>query len=310
MKLIISVHGMMMDRLQTMSVFVCVAEESGFAAAARRLNMSAPTVTRAISELENLLGARLLHRTTRSLRLTEAGQRYLLDCRRILSEIEEANLNAAGIHSAPRGVVSVTASVPFGRMVLMPIMFELLDKYPEIQVSYQLHDRIVHLLEEGIDVAIRIAELPDSTFAAVRVGCVRRVLCASPTYLKKHGMPKHPRELADHRLIDFVNMAPGGEWQFHHDGEIYSHKPNSQLHVNKADVAIAGTVSGRGITRLFSYMISSELSNGELVAVLQEYEPPPLPVHVMHKELGQTSARVRAVVDHCVEQLRNHHALK
>ena len=299
-----------MDRLQTMSVFVSVAEESGFAAAARKLNMSAPTVTRAISELESLLGARLLHRTTRSLKLTEAGQRYLLDCRRILSEIEEANLNAAGIHSAPRGVVSITASVPFGRLVLMPIMFELMDKFPEIQISYQLHDRIVHLLEEGIDVAIRIADLPDSTFAAIRVGTVRRMLCASPDYLEKHGMPEHPQELIDHRLIDFINMAPGSEWHFQHGSESYSISPDSQLHVNKADIAIEGAVAGRGITRVFSYMIASELDSGELVPILQEHEPPPIPVHVMHKELGQTSARVRAVVDHCVEHLRNHHALK
>ncbi len=299
-----------MDRLQAMSVFISVADESGFAAAARKLNMSAPTVTRAISELEERLGARLLHRSTRLLQLTEAGRRYLTDCRRILAEFEEAGLNATGIHSAPRGVVSITASVPFGRMVLMPIMFDMMDRYPEIQVSFQLYDLIVHLLEEGVDVAVRIAELPDSSFSAVRVGSVRSILCASPDYLEKLGVPDDPCQLVDHRVIDFVNMAPNGEWNFQSNGGSISYTPQSQLHVNKADVAIAAAVAGRGITRVFSYMVTSELAQGKLAIVLENFEMPPIPVHVMHKEAGQTSTRVRAVVDHCVEHLRKHEALQ
>jgi len=298
-----------MDRLQAMTVFVTVADEAGFSAAARRLNMSPPSVTRAVSEIEARLGARLLHRTTRSLKLTQAGQRYLADCRRILSEIEEADRHAAGIHAAPQGLVIVTASVPFGRIVLAPILFNLLDCYPDISVSLQLHDRIVHLLDEGMDVAVRIAELPDSSLAAVRVGSVRRMLCASPEYLDEYSRPHSLSDLSKHKIINFENMAPGGEWMLHHDNNIRSFKPVSQLHVNKADVAIAAAVKGRGITRVFSYMIVSELAAGTLEAVLECYEPPPIPVHIVHKEAGQTSARVRAVVDYCVEHLRKHPAL-
>ena len=198
-----------MDRLQAMSVFVAVADEAGFAAAARRLNMSPPTVTRAVSELETRLGARLLHRTTRSLHLTEAGRRYLADCRRILSEIEEADRHAAGTHARPRGLVTVTASVPLGRMVLMPVLTDLLDRYSEISISLQLLDRMVHLLDEGIDVAIRIGELPDSSLTAIRIGTVRRVLCASPEYLEVHGRPNCPSDLSDHEIINNVSMASG-----------------------------------------------------------------------------------------------------
>ena len=185
-----------MDRLKTMSAFVAVAEEAGFASAARRLDMSPPSVTRAISALEERLGARLFHRTTRTVQMTEAGERYLVDCRRILSEIEEAERGAAGIHATPRGMVSVTGSVLFGRIVLTPIILEFLDRMPEVSITTLFMDRVVHLVDEGIDVAIRIAELPDSTLRAARVGSVRRVLCASPAYLDRQGRPDSPRALA------------------------------------------------------------------------------------------------------------------
>ena len=193
-----------MDRLQTIEVFVAVAEEGGFARAARRLSMSPPAVTRAVSQLEARLGCRLLHRTTRSLRLSEAGQRYLVDCRRILAEIEEAERHAAGIHAAPRGMVSVTASVMFGRIVLAPVLHDLLDRYPEIAVSAVFVDRVVHLMNEGIDVAVRIAELPDSTLSASRIGSVRRVLCASPDYIAARGQPRAPADLGsgNHGVVE------------------------------------------------------------------------------------------------------------
>ncbi len=193
-----------MDRELTMSVFVAVAEEAGFAPAARRLNLSPPSVTRAVGELEARLGARLLHRTTRSVRLTETGERYLADCRRILSEIEEADRHASGVHAAPSGMVSVSASMLFGRMALTPILLDLLDRYPEIGLRTLFVDRVVHLIDEGIDVAVRIAELPDSSLSAIRVGGVRRVLCASPDYLATRGRPTAPPELASHEIIDFV----------------------------------------------------------------------------------------------------------
>ena len=298
-----------MDRLQTMSVFVAVAEENGFAPAARRLGVSPPSVTRAVSELEQRLGAKLLHRTTRSVRLTDAGQRYLADCRRILNEIEEVDRHAAGIHAAPRGTVTVTASVLFGRMVLAPILLDLLDRYPEISISAMFVDRVVHLVDEGVDVAIRIADLPDSSLSAVLVGSVRRVLCASPDYLDASGRPDTPAALAGHDTIDFVNMTPGGEWAFEANGRIQRFRPLSRLRVNSADGAIVAAVRGRGITRVLSYMIAPQLADGTLELVLDGFGPPAVPVHVVHKEPGQTSARIRAVVDHMVEHLRRADAL-
>ena len=293
-----------MDRLRTMSVFISVAEEAGFAPAARRLNMSPPSVTRAVSELEARLGARLLHRTTRSVRLTEAGQRYLADCRRILSEIEEADRHAAGVHAVPSGMVSVTASVMFGRVVLAPVLHDLLDRYPDISVSTLFVDRVVHLIDEGIDVAVRIAELPDSSLTAIRVGSVRRVLCASPDYLAARGRPRVPPDLSDHEIINFVNMTPGGEWAFEKQNKTCSFRPLSRLLLNTADAAIAAVEVGRGITRVFSYMIAPHVKSGALEIVLEDYEPPAVPIHIVHKEPGQTSARVRAVVDHLVQRLR------
>ncbi len=298
-----------MDRLQTMSVFVSVAEEAGFAPAARRLNLSPPSVTRAVSQLEARLGARLLHRTTRLVQLTDAGARYLEDCRRILLEIEEADRHAAGIHAAPRGTVSVTASVLFGRMVLAPVLLELLDRYPEISVSTMFVDRIVHLVDEGIDVAVRIAELPDSSLSAIRVGSVRRVLCASPDYLASRGRPATSSELADHDTIIFSAMTQGGEWTFEAPGRDRVFRPQSRLRVNTGDSAIAAAVAGRGITRVLSYTIAPQLEAGALELVLDDVGPPAVPIHIVHKEPGRTSARVRAVVDYLAQRLRTDPAL-
>lgn len=294
-----------MDRLQTMAVFVSVAEEAGFAAAARRLNMSPPSVTRAVSDLEARLGARLLHRTTRMVTLTEAGERYLADCRRLLAEIEEADRHATGVHEAPRGTVTVTGSVMFGRVVLTPIFLDLQARYPEISISALFLDRVVHLSDEGVDVAIRISELPDSSLTAIRVGSVRRILCASPGYLDANGRPGDPNELSKHEIVNFVHEAPRGEWVFHPDSGAKNVKVLSRLRFNVADAAITVAIAGGGITRVLSYMVAPHLKSGALETVLDDYVPPAVPVHVVHKEPGQTSARVRAVVDYLVDSLRN-----
>ncbi len=293
-----------MDRLQTMSVFVRVAEEGGFAAAARRLNISPPSATRAVSELEARLGARLLHRTTRSLQLTEAGQRYLADCRRILSEVAEADRHAAGVHATPSGRVSMSASVLFGRMVVAPILLDVLEDYPQISISATFVDRVIHLMEDGIDIAVRIAELPDSSLPAVRVGSVRRVLCAAPDYLAARGRPLVPADLLGHATIDLVNFSPGGEWTFAGGAAGERVRLRSRFLVNNADTAIAAVVAGRGITRVLSYMVTPQLQAGALELLLEDFEPPAVPVHVLHKEPGQTSARVRAIVDYLVARLR------
>ena len=298
-----------MDRLQTMSVFVVVADEAGFASASRRLNMSRSSVTRAVSELEARLGARLFHRTTRSVRLTLAGHRYLADCRRILSEIDEADQTASEVHAAPRGIVSVSATALMGRMVVAPILLDLLDRFPEISITTLFVNRIVHLVDEGIDVAVRSGALPDSSLSAVRVGSIRRVMCASPDYFDSRGRPSTPSELSGHEIIDFVNSTPGGEWTFVKDGESNTFRPRSRLRLDSADPAIAAAVNGRGITRVLSYMIAPQLKSRALETVLEDYEPPAVPIHVLHKETGHTSARVRAVVDHLARSLRKHPAL-
>lgn len=293
-----------MDRLQTMSTFVTVAEEGGFAPAARKLKLSPPSVTRAVSELEARLGARLLHRTTRSLRLTEAGVRYLADCRRILSEIEEADRHAASLHREPSGLVIVSASVLFGRMHVAPLLLQLLERYPGLRVSAVFVDRVVHLLEEGIDIAVRIAELPDSSLSAVRVGRLRWVLCAAPDYLEARGRPKRPGDLAAHDTISFAGGSAADVWVFGGGAESRRVQPDSRYLVNNADAAIAAATAGRGITRVLSYMIAPQRRAGALEVLLEDFEPPPVPVHVLHKEAGQTSARVRAAVDHLVQGLR------
>lgn len=293
-----------MDRLQTMSTFVTVADEGGFAPAARKLKRSPPSVTRAISELESRLGTRLLHRTTRSLRLTDAGARYLADCRRILSEIEEADRQAASLHREPKGLVSVSASVLFGRLHVAPLLLQLLDRYPGLSVSAVFVDRVVHLLEEGIDIAVRIAELPDSSLSAIRVGRLRRVLCASPDYLEAHGRPRRPADLAAHRTVSFAGDTAAHAWTFGQGAASHRFRPESRFVVNNADAAIAAAAAGYGVTRVLSYMVAPQLRAGRLEVLLEGFEPPPVPVHVLHKEAGQTSARVRAVVDHLVERLR------
>jgi len=299
-----------LDRLRAMEVFAAVVEEGTFAAAARRLGMSPPAATRSIGQLEDHLGCRLLHRTTRSLHLSAAGELYLADARRILAELDVAERQAAGIYAEPQGLVTLTAPVMFGRIVIAPMLSELLDRYPGLSFSALFLDRVTHLMDEGIDVALRIAALGDSTLAASRVGSVRRVLCAAPSYLERFGRPQSPDDLAGHRLINLASAARGGVWAFRRDGMLKSYRPNARLMLNTADTAIAAAEAGQGITRVLSYMVASQVKTERLEILLPDFEPPAVPVQVVHKEAGYTSARVRAVVDYLVESLRGHPALK
>jgi DNA-binding transcriptional LysR family regulator len=288
------------DRFHLMSVFVAVAEEQGFAAAARRLHLSPPAVTRAVASLEEQLGVKLLNRTTRYVRATEAGQRYLEDSRRILAEVNAADEAAAGINAEPRGHLSVTAPVMFGRMFVMPGIVEYLESYPGTEVSAIFLDRIVSMLEEGIDVGIRIGELPDSSLRALRVGSVRLVLCASPDYLESHSLPRQPKDLLDHSII--ASSAGSGvvDWRF----ESASLRIQPRLTVTTNDAAIEAAREGFGITRLLSYQVAPQLATGELKIVLSEFEPPALPIHIVHREGRYASARIRAFVDLIAKRLR------
>lgn len=300
-----------MDRLDGMRVFVAVADAGGFAAAARRLDLSPPAVTRAVAMVEDRVGARLLHRTTRLVRLTEAGTRFLEDCRRILAEVEEAEAAAAGLHGEPRGLVSITAPVLFGRLHVAPILFDIGQQQPKITVRGFFVDRIVGLAEEGYDIAVRIAHLPDSNLSAIRVGAVRRVVCASPGYLAARGTPTRLADLAGHDAVPFTQGAGPREWTFHMpDGGTETVTPTARLIVNQADVAVAAAVAGRGLTRVMSYQMAAEHQAGRLQVILEEFEPPPVPIHVVHQEGRRTSARVRAVVDFLVDRLRADPALR
>jgi DNA-binding transcriptional LysR family regulator len=294
-----------MDRMQAMAVFVAVAEEEGFAPAARRLAMSPPVVTRAIAALEQRIGAKLLHRTTRNVRLTEAGTRYLEDCRRILSEIDEAEEAAAGSHREPQGQLSITASVLFGRLYVAPILLNFLSFYPRVSARTLFVDRIVNLMDEGVDVAVRIAHLPDSGMTARKVGSVRRLVCASPDYLTEYGIPQEPTDLVSHRIIAFQGITPSPEWSFQNGYSEAKVRLSPRLEVNTAEMAITAAVQGHGLTRVLSYMVAPELVSGQLKIVLAEYEPAPIPIQLVHREGRQASARVRAFVDFAAKLLRS-----
>lgn len=296
-----------MDRLQLMTVFVAVAEEQSFAAGARRLNMSPPAVTRAIAALEDRLGIKLLTRTTRYVRVTDAGQRYLEDARRIINEVDEADEAAAGINAEPRGHLAITAPVLFGKLYVIPGIVDYLQRYPDMEISAVFLDRIVNLLEEGFDVGIRIGELPDSSMKAIRVGSIRRVVCASPAYLAKHGTPEKPSDLANHLVVASSAASPAMEWKFA-EGLAVRVKP--RLTVTSNDSAIAAVLLGMGVTRLLSYQIASYQASGQLQTILSEFEPEPLPIHVIHREGRYASAKVRSFVDLMVAKLRSDEALK
>jgi DNA-binding transcriptional LysR family regulator len=293
-----------MDRLHLMSVFLAVAEEESFAGGARRLAMSAPAVTRAVAALEERLGVKLLNRTTRHVRLTEAGQRYLEDARRVIAAADEADEAAAGLHGQPRGHLTITAPVMFGRRYVMDGIVDYLRRYPDTTVSAMFLDRVVSMLEEGVDVGIRIGELADSSLKALRVGYVRRVVCAAPDYLAGHGIPQEPEELVAHPLIVASGLSPTAEWSFARDGAPISVRIKARLTVTSNDAAIAAAVSGMGIARLLSYQIAPQLAAGELKIILSEYELTRLPVHVIHGEGRNASAKIRRFVDLITERLR------
>ncbi|APW39194.1 LysR family transcriptional regulator [Rhodoferax koreense] len=299
-----------MDRLQAMNAFVTVVDCGGFASAARRLGMSPPVVTRAVAELEERLGLRLLTRTTRFVRVTEAGARFAEDCRRILGEIDEAEVAASGTHAAARGTLVLTAPVLFGQLYVMPLLVDYLQRCPEVDAQCLFVDRIVNLDEEGVDVAIRIAELPNSSMQATRVGRVRGVLVASPAYLRTRGTPAHPRDLEQHTLVARGGNSPTIDWQFVEDGKITTRHLRARMRTNSNDSAIAAAVAGFGIAQLLSYQVDEHLRQGRLQAVLAPFEMAALPIHVVHREGRRATQKVRGFIDLAVETLRAHPALR
>jgi DNA-binding transcriptional LysR family regulator len=294
-----------MDQLDSMRVFIAVAESGGFAPAARLMRVSPPVVTRAIAALERRLGARLLNRTTRQMHLTETGLQFLADCKRIVAELQEAEALARNAHVEPQGLLAVTAPVMFGRMHIAPLLFDFLERHPKVDARAMFADRIVNLIEEGFDVALRIDTLADSSLTAIKVGTVRRVVVASPAYLAANGTPRTPADVEHHRAIG-SGRAP---WRFR-GATASTPQPRMQLTVNGGDVAIACALAGHGLARPLSYQVDQELRDGRLQVVLAGFEPPGLPVQLVYPEGRQAAAKVRAFVDFATTRLRAHPALR
>ncbi len=286
-----------MDRFRQLTVFVAVADAGAFNAAARRLNMSASAVTRLVNALEVRIGARLLTRTTRNVALTQAGERLLDDARRIMSELDDIEAQAAGAHQKLRGELRVSAPVLFGQRYIAPIVRDYLSAYPEVSVALELFDRVVHLLEEGVDVALRIGALPDSTLSAVRVGTVRHVTIASPEYLSASDRLAEPADLAGHRIVSPIHLHGSRKWQYHCEGKVIEVPIEPRLKINSVEGSIEAAVAGWGLTRALSYQVADALADGRLVEVLRDFEQREIPVQLVHHEGRQTTAKTRAFID-------------
>ncbi|WP_339231007.1 LysR family transcriptional regulator [Pseudomonas sp. FSL L8-0168] len=298
-----------MDRFHEMQVFLAVAEEEGFAAAARRLNTSPPSVSRAIAAMEQRIGTQLLARTTRSLHLTQAGQRYLEDCRRILAELNEAEEAAAGSYSIPGGQLTVTAPVLFGELYVAPVLGDYLDRFPLVSINALLVDRVVNMTDEGVDVAVRIGHLQPSLQQAIKVGEVRRVVCASPAYLDQHGRPQRPEQLREAKLVTSSSSQLVSEWTFIDAGQPLKVPIEPRLVVTANNAAINLARLGWGMTRVLSYQVAAAVAAGELELVLEDFEPAPLPIHVVFQQNGRIPAKVNTFVDFLSHRLGQDPAL-
>jgi DNA-binding transcriptional LysR family regulator len=293
-----------MDRFRELSTFVAVAEEGAFNAAARRLNASPPAVTRLVNALEARLGVQLFTRTTRQVALTEAGARLMSDATGVLAGLDAAEASAMGAHEAPQGVLRITAPVQFGQRFIAPVLREYLDAYPAVTAQALFVDRIVDLIGEGLDLALRIGALPDSSLSATRVGAVRRVTVAAPDYLARHGAPSTLDELARHRVI-FAGTTGGAQaWDYAAAGKQQTVRPEPALSVNTMESAIDAAVAGWGLTRVLSYQVSDAIAGGELVEVLAECEDREMPIHLVHSEGRRAAAKIRTFIDLAAQRLR------
>ena len=287
-----------------MLILITAVEAGSLSAASRRLGAPLATVSRKVSELESYLRARLLTRTRRGLTLTGAGRSYVAVCKRIMEEIGEAERAAAGEYSAPKGDLVIAAPLAFGRLHVLPIVIEFLKTYAEIDIRMVLADRVTNLLEEQIDVAVRIAELPDSSLIATRVGLIRRVVCGSPANFAARGTPKRPAELAAHDCITFDGRASPEPWKFTMRKEDAAVEIHSRLIVNTAEAAIDAAIAGLGITRVLSYQVATPIRTGALAIALQEFEPPPSPVSLVFANQQLLPLKLRAFLDFAAPRLR------
>jgi DNA-binding transcriptional LysR family regulator len=293
-----------MDRLESMSILVTAFDAGSLSAASRRLGIPLATVSRKVSELETHLKTRLLNRSGRTLTLTEAGVDYVAACRRILEDVEEAERAATGEYRTPKGELIITAPIVFGRLHVIPVVIDFLKAYPEIDIRMVLTDRLVNLLEEPVDVAVRIGELPDSSLIATRVGSIRRVVCASPAYFAARGIPRRPADLDAHDCITFDGLASPGAWTFRIRKADVSVPIHSRLIVSTAETAIDAAIAGLGITRLLSYQVADSIRGGALATALRKFEPAPWPVSLVFAERRLVPQKLRAFLDFVAPRLK------
>ncbi len=293
-----------MDRFESMAAFVAVCEAGGFSAAARRLGTPIATISRRVADLEQQLQVQLLTRTTRAVALTEIGQNYFETARRLLEELGEAERLATGEYRAPKGELAAAAPIVLGRVYLTPIVTAFLSAYPEVDVDLRLADRMVNIAEEGIDVALRVGDLPDSGQIAVRVGEIRHIVCAAPDYLARRGTPSSLDELAAHDCVTFTGLESAREWVFRRAGQVTRLPVRSRFAVTTAEAAVDAAVAGAGITRVLCYQASGPILDGRLELILRDHEPPPLPVHLIYAGGRVMPQKLRAFLDFVVPRLK------
>jgi DNA-binding transcriptional LysR family regulator len=292
-----------MDRFVAMTTLLAVVEAGSLSGASRRLGTPLATVSRRISDLESHLGTRLLTRSSRHLALTEAGRAYVAASRRILEQVGEAEREAAGEYRAPKGELILTAPIVFGRLHVLPVVTEFLRAYPEIDIRMRLADRMLNLLAEQVDLAVRIGELPDSSLVATRVGAIRRVVCGSPAYFAARGTPRHPNDLAAHHCVTFEGLSSPTAWRFHAGRTELSVPIRSRLAVTTAEAAVDAAIAGLGITRVLSYQMAEALRTGRLAITLADFEPPPPPVSLVHAGQPPVALKLRAFLDFALPRL-------
>jgi DNA-binding transcriptional LysR family regulator len=293
-----------MDMLAAMRAFVAIADEGSLTAAAGALDRAPPTMVRTLATLEEHLGVRLIHRTTRRMSLTEEGHVYLERCRRILADVDEAEQAIVSADSEPRGEIRVTAPGLFGQLHIAPAVTEFVRRHPQVRVDLLLLDRVVNLVDEGMHVGVRIGRLPDSSMVAVSVGHVRRVIVASPDLLARDGTPEHPSEFANRTCIGHHGLAPQGRWTFHEDGSDFSVRVPTAFSCNVASAAVDACSTGLGFGCFLSYQVEREVREGRLHVVLEDYEPPPFPVQIVYPDARLMSPRLRVFIDELREHLR------
>lgn len=294
-----------MDRFEAMRTLVAAIDGGSLSAASRSLNIPLPTVSRRVSDLETMLGSHLVVRTSRKLLLTEAGTAYVASARRVLEELAEAERAASGEYRAPRGELLVTAPILFGQLNVAPIVHNFLGAYPEVSVRLVLSDNVIDLVENHVDVAVRIGRLPDSSLMARRTGEIRWVVCASRKYLEERGEPRDPSELAEHNCIAFEGLQRYREWPFvDASGVSQQVRINTRFSVNTAEGVTAGAAAGLGIARVLSYQAARPVEEGRLVPILSDFAPPPMPVHLVHAAHQQQPLKLRAFLDYVAPRLQ------